>query len=268
MKKFIVFLFISFLPSIILFSQDKNASRQVISQTNQSAELAILSLNNSLIDYNDQPSMFNELAAAGGKKAIWTKQTRLGRTLQYHYEEGEGETEEGPCAKMVIRSKPWTHIILQEQSSKPLTDPADFLQSVKMWIEYIKTHCPNPDAEIILTMNWAYQEAADFAGDTKNLYKNYRAAAKELDITLCPVGNAYESIREIDGEEAKNALYTDNRHPTPLASYLSACMIYSTLFNQTPVGLSYYPSSISSEDAARMQTRAWNAYKANLANKK
>lgn len=83
----------------------------------------ILSLNNSLIDYNDQPNIFNNLAQTAGKNAIWEKQTKLGQSLEYHFNEGEGLLGDGnPSAKMRIRSKKWTHIILQEQSAKPRTN--------------------------------------------------------------------------------------------------------------------------------------------------
>lgn len=41
----------------------------------------ILSLNNSLIDYNNQPMMFNEMVKMMGKDAQWNARTQLGRTF-------------------------------------------------------------------------------------------------------------------------------------------------------------------------------------------
>jgi hypothetical protein len=217
-------------------------------------ELDILSLNNSLIDNNDQPKIFEPLATAAGKTAHWTKQTHLGQSLRYHFE------GDGGASKAVVRSKSWTHILLQEQSNKPLTNPSDFLASVKLWVDYIKANCPNPNAKVILTLNWPYTDAADFAGDAKTLYDNYKKVSQELGVSICPVGAAYDSIRVKDGVAAKNALYTDNRHPTMLATYLSACTLYATFYNESPVGITYRPSGVSADNAARMQTRAWEAY--------
>lgn len=233
--------------------------QQVTLLTGIPDELTILSLNNSLIDNNDQPAIFNELASSAGKNANWTKQTRLGQSLRFHYEEGDGITANGPSAKMQVRAKAWTHIILQEQSSKPLTDPTDFLESVRLWRQYIKQYCPNPNAKIILTQNWPYTDAKDFEKDMAGLYESYKSVAQELGISIAPVGSAYDLIRTTDGINAKNALYTDNRHPSVLASYLSACTIYATLFNTSPVGISYKPAGLSPEDAVRIQTHAWNA---------
>lgn len=217
-------------------------------------DLEILSLNNSLIDYNNQNELFNQLATAGGKTANWTKQTHLGQTLRYHY-------EESTTSKSVVASKHWTHIILQEQSSKPLTDYADFLASVKLWKEYVRTNCPNPYAKIILFMNWPYTDAVDFEGDMAQLYANYESAARELDVSVCPVGKAFDLVRTTDGETAKNALYSDNRHPTLQASYMAACAVYATLFDETPVGNTYL-GGLASDLATRMQTRAWNVCEA------
>ena len=222
--------------------------------------IKILSINNSLIDYNDQADIFNRIAIAKGKKATWIKQTRLGKSLRYHYEEGEGTTAEGPSAKLTIRSQPWTHIILQEQSDKPLTNATDFLASIKLWQAYIKNYCPNPNAKIIIAMNWAYVNDASFTNTTQTMYSNYMKVAKETGLTVAPIGNAYEKIRQTDGETAKNNLYSDDRHPTLLASYLAACTQYATIFDSSPIDISYYPSNISNIDASRMQNWAWNIY--------
>lgn len=218
-------------------------------------ELSILSLNNSLIDYNDQPSIFNQLVQSAGKRAVWTKQTRLGQSLLYHYQENDGAE---PAARTVVSSKAWTHIILQEQSNKPITNYQGFFESVRLWVDYIKANCPNPNARVILMLNWPYSTSSDYAGDYATLYANYKLIAEELGIMICPAATAFNLVRTTDGDHAR--LYTDDRHPSPLASYLSACTFYSTFFNSSPIGLTYKLSDISQADATRMQNRAWEAF--------
>ena len=75
----------------------------------------ILSLNNSLIDYNNQPMMFNEMVKMMGKDAQWNARTQLGRTLLYHYND--------PVSRSLAMSGNWNYIILQEQSSLPKDYP-------------------------------------------------------------------------------------------------------------------------------------------------
>ena len=95
-------------------------------------QVKVLSLNNSLIYYNDQDAVFNNIAADMGKDAIWAKHTLLGKSLKNHWDEGDGIAEDGnPGAKMLVRSEAWSHIILQEQSSLPRTDIETFRANVK-----------------------------------------------------------------------------------------------------------------------------------------
>ena len=68
-------------------------------------KVKVLSLNNSLIHYNDQAAMFNDIATAMGKDASWLKHTMLGKPLSTHWDEGDGLGGDGlPSAKMLIRN--------------------------------------------------------------------------------------------------------------------------------------------------------------------
>lgn len=227
------------------------------------SEIKVLSLNNSLIYYNDQDVMFNDIAKGEGKVAEWTKHTLLGKPLSTHWNEGEGLADDGqPGAKMLVRSQPWSHIILQEQSSLPRTDPETFRNNVKLWVEYIRQRCPNPNAVIIMPVNWAY------AGDWGNFTKfnelfiaNYSKVAAEFGIVLCPVANAYQAVYDDKGAVAAEGLFLDDRHPTAKATYMAACMEYGLIFGTDPLDISTHPTSISSAEALEMRTYASNALK-------
>lgn len=239
-------------------------------------KVKVLSLNNSLIHYNDQAKVFNDIATSMNKDAYWTKHTNLGKTLQYHWEEGDGMTEAGePGAKMVIRSDSWSHIILQEQTALPRTDFTSFSNSVKQWVEYIHENCPNPNAVIILPLNWALgQDWSNFTDYNKILLENYTKVAQEYGVVICPVGLAYQAKFEKDGGDATEKswfLPGDDRHPTLKATYLAALMEYGIIFNEDPASVSYYPSYTTEYDAvgeindaiaAEMRNYASNALKA------
>lgn len=237
-------------------------------------EVKLLSLNNSLIHYNDQARMFNEIAASQGKKASWTKHTNLGKTLDYHWNEGDGMTDAGiPGAKMTIRSDAWTHIILQEQTALPRTDLETFRASVKKWVEYIRNNCPNPNAVIILPMNWHYaQDWSNFEEFNDLMVKNYTDVATELGVVVCPVAVAYGNKYATDGgakTESEWFLPGDDRHPTIRSTYMAALMEYGLIFNEDPSSVSYYPQyttdydskAINAEIAAEMRNYASQALK-------
>lgn len=218
----------------------------------------ILSMNNSLIDRNDQPSIFNELAQQMGKDAVWTKHTLLGQSLLTHYNEGEDDAPDGtPSARKMVRSQPWTHIILQEQSATPRTNLTEFRSSVRMWKEYIRAHCPNPNAVIIVPMNWAYSDDwSRFETDSRTLYENYQAVAREQGVTLCPVSEAYTRYFKAEGEQQTMLLYTDNRHPSLKASYMAACMEYALIYNEPISAITYKPEGLTDTEAQQMRTYA------------
>lgn len=224
-------------------------------------KVKVLSLNNSLIYYNDQDKVFNDIAKAMGKDAVWTKHTLLGKSLQTHWDEGDGLAGDGtPGAKMMVRSDAWSHIILQEQTALPRTSLETFRASVKKWVNYIREYCPNPNAVIILPVNWAYAGDWDnFSEYNKTFLENYTEVAREMGVILCPVGIAYEKCFQKEGSEGVNKWFQDDRHPYMNATYMAASMEFGLIFNIDPTTITYAPSSLSAEEAAGMRNYAKEA---------
>ena len=225
----------------------------------------VLSLNNSLIYYNDQDAVFNGIAQAMGKDAYWTKHTLLGKSLKAHWDEGDGVAEDGnPGAKMLVRSEAWSHIILQEQSSLPRTDIETFRANVKRWVDYIREYCPNPNAIIIVPINWAYSgDWANYTAFNSTFVKNYQDVALDLGVTLCPVGVAYQEVFDLEGSEGTLTWFLDDRHPTLKATYMAAAMEYGLIYGVDPMDITWAPSGITAADAAAMRgyaSRALNGF--------
>ena len=228
-------------------------------------QVKVLSLNNSLIYYNDQDAVFNGIALAMGKDAEWTKHTLLGKSLKTHWDEGDGVAEDGnPGAKMLVRSEAWSHIILQEQSSLPRTDIETFRANVKRWVDYIRDYCPNPNAIIIVPVNWAYSgDWANYTAFNSTFVKNYQDVALDLGVTLCPVGVAYQDVYDREGSEGTLTWFLDDRHPTLKATYMAAAMEYGLIYGVDPLTITWAPSGLTSDDAAAMRgyaSRALNGF--------
>ena len=228
-------------------------------------QVKVLSLNNSLIYYNDQDVVFDGIAQAMGKDADWTKHTLLGKSLQTHWEEGDGVAEDGnPGAKMLVRSEAWSHIILQEQSSLPRTNVESFRANVKRWVDYIRDYCPNPNAIIIVPVNWAYSgDWENYTAFNAAFVKNYQDVALDLGVTLCPVGLAYQEVFEQEGSEGTLTWFLDDRHPTLKATYMAAAMEYGLIYGEDPQDITWAPAGLSDDDAAAMRgyaSRALNGF--------
>ena len=226
-------------------------------------KVKVLSLNNSLIHYNDQAAMFNDIAKAMGKDAWWLKHTMLGKPLSAHWDEGDGLGGDGnPSAKMLIRNEAWSHIILQEQSGLPRTNVEAFRSNVKKWVAYIREYCPNPNAVIIVPLNWAYSgDWANFTDFNKMFLDNYMSVARETGVTICPVGVAYQQAFDDGGAEALAPWFQDDRHPTDMSTYMAACMEYGLIFGEDPATITAHPAAVSDADATAMRDYASKALK-------
>ena len=228
-------------------------------------QVKVLSLNNSLIYYSDQDAVFNGIAQAMGKDANWTKHTLLGKSLRTHWDEGDGVAEDGnPGAKMLVRSDAWSHIILQEQSSLPRTDIETFRANVKRWVDYIRDYCPNPNAIIIVPVNWAYSgDWENYTAFNATFVKNCQDVALDLGVTLCPVGVAYQDVYDREGTEGTLSWFLDDRHPTLKATYMAAAMEYGLIFGEDPMNITWAPQGLAADDADAMRgyaSRALNGF--------
>ncbi len=226
---------------------------QVVLVPQAPEQVRLVSMNNSLIQRNEQWTIFNRMAATMGKDATWTAHTMLGQTLMTHYESDD--------AKPLIASTAWSHVILQEQSSLPRTDINTFKENVKVWVDYIRGNCPNPDAVILLPVNWAYNENgwADFTAQNTALVQSYTQVAQELGVTITPVALAYQKIFDDKGAEYMETMYTDNRHPSAKATYLAACMEYAIIFGVAPTSITYTPRNLTAEEADMLRVYAKQA---------
>lgn len=229
------------------------------------AEVKVLSLNNSLIHYENefQDVIFNQMAAAMGKNAVWTAHTNLGKSLDFHWNEGEGLTETGvSSARKLMRDNAYTHIILQEQTAKPLTNFAGFRESVIQWVNYIRTNTANPNAVIILPVNWAYGNSGNFAAENAQFKRNYLDLAQELGLVLAPVGVAYDLAAAAEGTAIMaqgGRWFKDDRHPTQMTTYLGACIEYATIFGEDPLTITWAPTTVTAQEAAAMRQYAHDA---------
>lgn len=220
------------------------------------SEIKVLSINNSLIDYNDQYAMFNSMSETMNKDATWTKHTNLGKTLAYHF----NEDPLTPNAKAVVAGTAWTHIILQEQSGLPRTDFDAFRANVQTWVNYIHESCPNQNVEIILPINWAYSNDESYQTNNNTLIANYESVAQEFGLSLCPVAVAYGNYQLDRPATIASDLYSDDRHPTNAATYLACCLEYATIFAENPSSITWKPDALSDEMASRMRAYAQEAY--------
>ena len=85
----------------------------------------------------------------------------------------------------------------------------------------------------------------------------YNTMANTFDTKVAPVGVAWKKVR--DDNDAIHLYDSDGTHPSYSGSYLAACVFYATIFNKSPVGLTY-TGSLTPLQAQYLQLKAFAAY--------
>ena len=113
----------------------------------------------------------------------------------------------------------------------------------------------NNNIEPSFLMTWAYKDVPEM---TKGLSEAYISAGNRNEAFVFPVGLAFQLAQE---KFSDIDLYTpDKRHPSKAGTYLMAAVIYSSIYNDTPIG-NTYDYGLGKEIQANLQEIAWETLK-------
>lgn len=221
----------------------------------------IVFLGNSYTYANDLPGTFKALAESGGFTPAIVELSDGGYHLSYF---ADPEDELGAQFYQIVDEYPLDYVILQEQSRLPTMKEGvlnEMFPAARTLDEMIK----KAGGQTVFLMTWAYKNGDDLTEygidtvTTRNemqtqLAESYTGIADELGALLSPAGIAF--VRCADANpDIELWDQEDNMHPTPAGTYLAACTLYATLFNQSPSGLTYI-SDLDAETAAILQQTA------------
>jgi hypothetical protein len=169
------------------------------------------------------------------------RRTSSGVTLEYHLQNG---------APQRIRRGDWDVVVLQEylpgiegETIEPFLDHARRLDAI----------VAGTGAETVYYMTWP-QGRGEWA-TLDDFVTAHRRVEAELGARIAPVGVA---MARVQVERPDLVLIdADEIHATWAGAYLGAAVIYATLFDRSPEGLDY-TLGLSPEDAAYLQTAAWD----------
>ena len=144
-------------------------------------------------------------------------------------------------------------VILQGGSEEVLDEESrkSFNLNAKKMIEQIE----NSGAEALLYMIHAYVPPHELY-DPKMIEKiryTYLKAANDYDAMVAPIGIAYMNAYKAN-PDIKLHKFFDGTHPNILGTYLSACVLYATIFKKPSSEVQYnYFGAISNEDQKFLQ---------------
>ena len=209
--------------------------------------LRFLFIGNSYIYVNDLPKVLTNMTRTAKPKInIKTVDlTKGGYTLEKHLSE--------KTTLNIIQKGRFDVVILQEQSLRPISDKKKMHEAIrKLDIEIKKTK-----AKTVLFMTWARAHKPKMI---EPLAKAYIEIGKELNVGVAPIGLAWQkALQKYSGLSLHDP---DKSHPNQRGTYLAACVLYATLTEKSPMGLSTGGlKDITNKQAILLQRIAWETFK-------
>lgn len=208
----------------------------------------ILFVGNSHTFTNDLPGMFSRLAEMGGHTVDVYDVTAGWYTLKQF---SDPEDEYGAVVSAALQDQKWDFVVLQENTNAalPANAKTEMLPPAHKLDEMIRAS----GGQTVLLMTWSPEEGVGaFPREIVQsvLSDSYQAAAEELDALLIPGGDVFVEALKTDPE--LKLWGDDGQHPSPEGTYLAACTAYALIFQETPVGNTYY-NELDEETAGRLQ---------------
>ena len=230
----------------------------------------ILMIGNSLTYTWNIPSILEHFATATKRTLTVTAHVTGGKDLTWHWTNASKPSNE--TAKETITKGGYDLVIVQEYSNTLMKqDGQDAF--AKVFPEYLKA-INGASMQAMLYMAHPTRKEVDLEG-IRPIIDTYAKKADELAIPCAPVALAFAECnkklpklalidQQTDRKYAQNKVAT---HQSPFGSYLAACVLYATIYRQTPVGLTFHAAfdaktevPIDAADAAAAQEIAWQVW--------
>ncbi len=218
-------------------------------------------LGNSYTSVNNLPAIVDSLANHNGNDLVKDANTPGGYTF-------EGHTANAISLNK-ISSNTWDYVILQEQSQRPSFPSVQVAADVYPYAEILSDSIRSAnECAIPLFYNTWGRRSGDPQWDSINtfvkmnnrLYAAYSYMAENNRGMLAPVGIGFRHVFEDAAPPVSfTSLYAgDGSHPSIFGSYLTACIFYNVIFEESPVGNTYVPNGISIAQSSYLQDVAFH----------
>jgi hypothetical protein len=203
--------------------------------------IKVLFIGNSFTYFENMPDLFHNIADSAGYKVKTQMYAPGGVSV--------GDTAQGTMAHMNnplvydnIRSDKWDYVVLQDNQGRFVLDYGKFPSSSLV----IKGHFQirdsviknNPCAKMIWFSGWGPQNGYPPYGNSgieliERITANYHFLNDTARQIIAPIGSAWKKI--IQSNPGINLWSGDSTHPSLQGAYLTANVIYATIFRDDPM---------------------------------
>lgn len=193
----------------------------------------VLFIGNSFTYYSDVPKLFEQIATSAGDGVIVDSVTQGAWNLTKFADPND---EHGKRVDEKLKaSNDYDAVILQEQSTRPLTNYNEFLKAAKSLQSKIKSTQKN--CRVYLYSTWGYKEEAEQRKITipemeAQIRTAYENAASTMGVSVSYVGKAFSAVYT-DNKEI-NLYFEDDKHQSYAGAFLSACVHVATILDTDP----------------------------------
>ena len=236
---------------------ESNYAPEATEAATEDEMLNILFLGNSLMYYNEMPELFATIAKANGKEVNVKSVTKGSATISDFADES---TEVGKQAIPLLKNNKWDYVIIEPSrriSPYENTVKDAELASAKKIQELAKA----AGGDVLLYSVWGNNNgnvieykavtpinmpevASHLMGrksHTAFMHGVNLEFAAALGVKVALAGYAFENC--IAKYPEFNLYHSDERHPSPIGSYLAAAVIYTTVFGEKAEIIPYAISS-------------------------
>jgi len=125
----------------------------------------------------------------------------------------------------------WDVVVLQGNSTETISKKESTRQEFVDAASKMADIAHQAGSKVVYFMTWPKKSKPE---DMQKLADAYVSIAQKTGGYVAPVGLAFEKAHQT--HPGINLYYQDGVHPSLAGTYLAACVFFSTLYNQSPVG--------------------------------
>ena len=216
----------------------------------------ILFIGSSYFNFNNMPGILEGLIDSDNKTVNIHTAIQDGLYLADHASSATTELK--------INEMDWDFVFLQGVGrlvAYPDSFPADHpvYPALEILNNKILTNCAS--TKVVFCLPWAYEDGMAWAAGwtdeyedmQKKIYDNTLVYSDSIGFIISPVGWAWNTVLEEQNYPLHYLHLSDWNHPSLKGSYLMARVIFSTIFQESTVGIDY-SAGISEEEASYFQS--------------
>lgn len=148
----------------------------------------------------------------------------------------------------------WDVVVLQGNSTEPISADDETRRYFTDSATQMAASAHKAGSKVVFFMTWAEKNKPE---QTDKLEKAYLSIAQKTGSFMAPVGLAFRQSMKLHPDI--NLYHSDGNHPSLAGTYLTACVLFATLYGDSPVGGALPVDSDMSEQTAKtLQQVAWD----------